>query len=496
MRYITACLFAISLLAQGVSVLASGNTSPSQPFLVVTTTDFSSGSLAVLEPGQSTATTNILNIHSDAVAAYYGGNIYVINRLGQDNVTVLDAADPGVVLRQFSVGNGMNPQDIAFVSPTKAYVSLQNSSSLLIVDPSTGLIDGSIDLSSFADADGLPEAGEMEMRNGYLYVACNRLDRSDPWNWLPTDESPLVVIDTASDTVVDIDPSKPGTQGIPLQLKNPVALARSGDRLILSSAGSYWDMTDGGIEIVDLVGHRSEGIAAGEGDLGGNVGAMVVASSTKGYCVVLDASWSYSLIAFDPQARRILRKLEGVESPWGGLAVLGDLLYVGDRSVSNPGVAIYDTATDAKIAGPVSTGLPPGSIAVVKAESPTVVEGEEATEVVPSRCMLLGNSPNPFNPSTTIAYAVGGTREGVNRIVNSGPDGNRSIGSRIELGVYDGAGRLVRNLVHGSMQIPGDYRLEWDGRDSEGRQAPSGVYFVRLRGTKENQDVRKITLMR
>lgn len=496
MRFHIACLLALSILAQTVSASTFQTFSPAEPFLVITTTDFSSGSLATLAQGQSTARTNILNIHSDAVATYYQGNIYVINRLGQDNVIVLDAADPGVVLRQFSVGNGANPQDIAFVSPTKAYVSLQNSSSLLIVDPSQGRIIGSIDLSGFADADGLPEAGEMEVCDGYLYVACNRLDRSDPWNWLPTEESPLVVVDTASDSVVDVNPSQPGAQGISLELKNPVALVKFGDKLYLSCTGSYWDMTDGGIEMVDPSERKSKGILVGERDLGGNVGALSIASPDKGYCVVLDASWNYSLVAFHPDSRSVLRRLEGVESPWGGLAVLGDHLYVGDRSVSSPGVIVYDTATDVKVMGPVSTGLPPGSIAVVGAEPPTAVEGEEAVRSIPLRCQLIGSTPNPFNPATTITYAVGGIQEAVQHAGNAGPEDARSAGYRVELGVYDGGGRMIRRLVPRTMQAPGEYRVVWDGRDREGRQVPSGVYLVRLGGANEGQDVRKITLLR
>ena len=42
--------------------------------------------------------------------------------------------------------------------------------------------------------------------------------------------------------------------------------------------------------------------------------------------------------------------------------------------------------------------------------------------------------------------------------------------------IFDPAGRLVRTLVRGGGSAP----LEWDGRDGGGRDAPTGVYLVRL----------------
>jgi C1A family cysteine protease len=68
--------------------------------------------------------------------------------------------------------------------------------------------------------------------------------------------------------------------------------------------------------------------------------------------------------------------------------------------------------------------------------------------------------PNPFNPSTTIAFAL----------PEAGP---------ARLAVYDVAGRLVAVLAEG-LHDAGEHRATWDGRDAEGRQLGSGVYFVRL----------------
>jgi len=45
--------------------------------------------------------------------------------------------------------------------------------------------------------------------------------------------------------------------------------------------------------------------------------------------------------------------------------------------------------------------------------------------------------------------------------------------------VYDAGGRTVRRLGEGWF-APGVHAMHWDGRDSRGRPAATGIYFVRL----------------
>jgi len=71
-------------------------------------------------------------------------------------------------------------------------------------------------------------------------------------------------------------------------------------------------------------------------------------------------------------------------------------------------------------------------------------------------------APNPFNPRTTIHFDVG--RSG-----------------SVQLGIYDVGGRLVRDLVSGTL-VAGRHEVVWDGRDRGGRSAAAGVYFVRMTG--------------
>lgn len=93
----------------------------------------------------------------------------------------------------------------------------------------------------------------------------------------------------------------------------------------------------------------------------------------------------------------------------------------------------------------------------------------------PAVTRLLGNSPNPFNPRTTISFET--ARQ-----------------SRVAIEIYDVRGRLVRRLAD-RMFVVGRHTVVWDGKDSRGAEPASGIYFTRLR-TEGSDEVRKMMLVR
>lgn len=360
------------VLVSALVVLASAafciSDAAAQDLAVIVTSDFSSGSLASLRVGSDTASVNLINTHSDNVIRSYNGMVYVINRLGADNILVLDPKDLRKAVRQFSTGKGSNPQDIAFASPTKAYVPRYERASLLVVNPATGDSLKSIDLSAFADADGVPEMAAAFVVGKRVYVACQRLDRKA--RFAPTDKSVVAVIDAAADTVIDLDPKTAGVQGIDLTLKSPISAVLRSGRIYLSCVGSYSDLKDGGIEVVDTAQNRSLGVGIGEATLGGNAGPLAMSSDSTGYVVVSDASFTNSIKRFDLSVKTASGLLKGHSGGFTpDLQVSGGRLYVADQgSFTDPksaGVLIYDAATGERLKGPISTGLPPNGIAFV-----------------------------------------------------------------------------------------------------------------------------------
>ncbi len=88
---------------------------------------------------------------------------------------------------------------------------------------------------------------------------------------------------------------------------------------------------------------------------------------------------------------------------------------------------------------------------------------------------LRQNAPNPFNPITKISYRLGSETD-------------------IRLEIFDTRGRLVRVLDEG-MRSAGEHSVVWNGRDGEGRELSSGVYFYRLLGNEERQ-TRKMLMLK
>jgi Ca-activated chloride channel family protein len=92
--------------------------------------------------------------------------------------------------------------------------------------------------------------------------------------------------------------------------------------------------------------------------------------------------------------------------------------------------------------------------------TPTDVESPSSEAPTgPEDFVLLGNSPNPFNPGTAIHFRVASYMQ-------------RHIAIRI----YNTSGVLVRTLGLDVRGI-GEYSIYWDGLDSDGFAAPSGAYL-------------------
>jgi hypothetical protein len=431
---------------------------------VISTTDYVSGNLAVLAGGASEAQVDLLLIHSDNAVFSYAGALYVVEKFGADNIIKVDGDDlsPSGVAYQYSVGNGANPHSIAFVSAEKAYVTRYGDTKLWVINPSAAseaaFKIGEIDLSEYADADGLPEMSAMALVGGKLYVGLQRLDQDNGWAVL---DAKVLVIDTATDVV---------TKVIGLEKGNPQAMAAFGGKLYVTCGGNLFDPTDGGIEVIDTATDTHAGVLILEGDLGGNVGALVLRSATKGYVIVggyvqdAEGNWvpSYVVRPFDLSDGTVGAALVGSQAAIC-IGLGGDgVLYVGDRSTEEPGVYTYDVA-DNGIAGPIATGLPPNTIAFVGEAGAVAVE--EMEQGTPSVFALGANYPNPFNAATVIPYTL-------------------EHAGAVRLCVYDGLGQHVATLVQ-DMQTAGRYVAQWNGCSDAGAQVASGFYLVRLETARQ-----------
>ena len=327
----------------------------------VVCTDFATGRLSLIDVATRQVATNVEPVHSDAGIRVYDGLIYVINRFGQDNIQVIDPVKY-VTRNQYSTGNGSNPQDIAFASPEKAYISCYGSTDLLIVAPRTGKPLGTISLAAFADGDGLPEMAQMALVGPWLFVACQRLT-----SFAAVNPSVVAVIDTRTDRVVDLEPMVSGLQGITLTGRNPYTdfvVVPGSQELLIGCVGDY-GVADGGIERIDPLTPQTLGYAITEAAIGGDVLDIAWAGSTHSYAIVNDASFSNLLMSWNPATGAAIDTVfatAGFNLADCEVNALGEL-YVCDNRITAPGVRVYQTGADTLLAGPINTGLPPSQIA-------------------------------------------------------------------------------------------------------------------------------------
>jgi len=94
---------------------------------------------------------------------------------------------------------------------------------------------------------------------------------------------------------------------------------------------------------------------------------------------------------------------------------------------------------------------------IVTTNGGVTFSGKETT-LKPDEYSLRQNYPNPFNPTTTIEL-------------------NLPVASQYKLEIYNITGQLVRHYAGHSE--PGVVRIDWDGCDSHGNMAATGIYLYR-----------------
>ena len=88
---------------------------------------------------------------------------------------------------------------------------------------------------------------------------------------------------------------------------------------------------------------------------------------------------------------------------------------------------------------------------------------------------LLQNAPNPFNPTTRIAFSL-------------------NTASDVLLEIFDVAGRKVATLVDERLPA-GPHDVDWSGQNDMGERVASGIYFYKL-SAGDRETSRKMVLLR
>ena len=152
------------------------------------------------------------------------------------------------------------------------------------------------------------------------------------------------------------------------------------------------------------------------------------------------------------------------------LAAHGEVLSDGEVGLH----LVFRAATEIEntVVEITASELADGALAVNRLALPVPVSLQTRPEVF----SLVDNYPNPFNPATTIRYALPQAAD-------------------VELTVYNVVGQPVRTLV-AEAQSAGRYVVEWDATDDRGYSVSSGMYFYRLQAGDAFRQVKKMLLLK
>jgi len=118
---------------------------------------------------------------------------------------------------------------------------------------------------------------------------------------------------------------------------------------------------------------------------------------------------------------------------------------------------------------------PNGPIGAMARENLLTGVDDNEDKIIPARFELYANYPNPFNPSTTIAFDLPQAGE-------------------VSVTIFNTLGRQVRRL-HQGLYPAGRHTLKWNALDDKGCTVSSGIYVLKVT-TNDEIKVKKLTLMR
>jgi hypothetical protein len=332
------------------AVVVAGNFMPGNP-----------GVLTTLDPATRTVMTNVgpaLAVGEDPILRHFGNELFIVNRAGGNNVTILDAQTLQLE-EQLGTGAGNNAQDVAVLGP-KLYVATFSGPGLVV------LTRGSTTPTPIAlpadDPDGTPNCNSVYMVGSNLYVSCGLLD--DTKAFVPRGPGKVYVVDTATSaikTTLTLGHANPF--GVFEQI--PASAPHGGGELLMPTV-LFSDPNTGCVErITTGPTPAAAGCFVDNTVLGGyasRIAFQIDGGGAFAWIAVPTTFTTADLIIFDMV----------IDTPWPGAfnapgQAIGDVvacpsgeLVVTDTTMNANGLRVYSGAAEVTTA-PLPIGLPPSS---------------------------------------------------------------------------------------------------------------------------------------
>lgn len=339
--------------------------------ILVTTSDFSEGVLGRV----SKATNEVVGVPAasadqDSVPVRSGCTTFLLEH-SFGHVRVQSDVDPTVSTHTINLhepgSEGIylsNPQAVASISATKAYVTQLSTNEIAIINPTLDGVDGvtgSIDLSGFlveGDSDGHVDMSAMVVVGTRAYVALGNYTFGKGGQEFPG-ASVIAVIDTATDMLIDQNPENGGVQGIVLTYHNPVELAVDGTLIYVAAPGAG-GMEDGGIEVIDTTAGTAAPVISEE-TIGGTLSTNPAGIAFAGGKLFAIMGWSFgvggSLVVIDTDPAAVGDSVAVTEAH--SLIGSGTSIYVNAGATPPSAIRVFSAATLAEVtpaAGPIAVG--------------------------------------------------------------------------------------------------------------------------------------------
>ncbi len=344
--------------------------------LVVTSTDFNTGAVGLIDLDTLSVEPDLALASQDAVPVVADGRVFIVNRYGFDWLDELDPDDRLALVHQLAikavtVDTSANPHDLV-LSPDgdRAWLTLHGAGELQRIrfptlEAALPHADLALDLREFADADGIPELSmAVGCGDGLSFVSALRIDRS---SWTPTGTTlliPLRADPPAAATLFEFDDAHPGADGIPL-LGVGVGPWRMGDddnMVMLNSGLERIDLRAGtSVWVVDETVFASYGM--GKLQLSGfdydHQGRIWLSVATEDFSSF--GLWRVEL-GEGPEDATLSLEVGGLHSVTGALEIAGQRAFFSDTSIGASGVRVFElgvSPVEEHPASPLAVGLPP-----------------------------------------------------------------------------------------------------------------------------------------
>lgn len=344
--------------------------------LVVTSTDFNTGAVGLVDVEERRVFADLALASSDAMPVVAEGRVFVLNRFGFDYVDELDPADQLALVHEFAIESASeagppNPQALVIDHEGRGWLSLFGAGelqqirfpTLAAAQPS---VDLALDLREFADGDGIPELGAVIGCGSVLFVAAARIDRE---SWTPADETLLIPVRADDEPrLFDFDPEHAGADAIRLlgdgvgtwrvdpDDEHAIVVLNSGlERVDLAKGASEWLVPE---HVFADAGYLRLQLSGFDFDAEGGIWISAAKPDFSGFELLrVDRSGAEPKLAI---------ALEGLQSATGALEIVGQQAWFADTSIGASGLRIFDLAAEpiAELPeSPLAVGLSPMNLA-------------------------------------------------------------------------------------------------------------------------------------